>query len=238
MPFSLFGPAHLLALMVLGGLAVAFHRLGHRNSQPARWALGALLVLGVAAFVADRVLRGRFQPADLLPLHLCDMSIVLALWALAWPPQRRVATLLFFWTTTGTLLASLTPALCSHPSLLRFGSYFLLHGAVIWAAIYLVAAQGLTFGRREVLQAWGWTQVYGLLVLAVDLSTNANYMFLLRKPSAATLLDLFGPWPIYIVVVDGLALMLFAMVAALTRTTLRFSKAPAAFPAGYARDSA
>lgn len=218
MRFELFGFAHLVTLAVIASLGGLYARWGHARSALARGSLVVVLLGGLALFVGDRAYRGVLGPAELLPLHLCDMSILLALWALAVPTARtHVGQLLFFWTTTGTLLACVTPALRSGFPSVRFISYFVLHAGVIWSALYLYRQESWRLDVRAVLRAWGWTQLYGLLVLAVDLSSGRNYMFLLRKPHVPTLLDIMGPWPVYILVVDVLALFLFAMVAALTR---------------------
>ncbi len=52
------------------------------------------------------------------------------------------------------------------------------------------------------------------MVGLVDALTGADYMFLRAKPSSATVLDLFGPWPVYILVAALIGLVLFAILDA------------------------
>ena len=51
--------------------------------------------------------------------------------------------------------------------------------------------------------------VVAIVVGLVNVAWGTNYLYLCSKPVNPTLLDRFGPWPLYIVVVDALALGVF-----------------------------
>ena len=42
------------------------------------------------------------------------------------------------------------------------------------------------------------TASYTLLVAGINLVLDTNYLFLRAKPQGASIMDYFGPWPIYI----------------------------------------
>lgn len=216
-PFERFGIAHSVALLALGLGVIGAHLGARRWPRATAATLAAVLVGGMAAHLAGIAARRELTVFDLLPLHLCDMSIFLSLAGLVWP-HRRLVELLFFWTTTGTLLACITPALRHGPPSLGFFTYFALHGGVIAAALYLATRQRLTLDLRAALRAWAWTNVYAAGVLFVDVLYGRNYLYLTRAPPVPTLLDALGPWPNYLFVAEGIALVSFALVATLWRT--------------------
>jgi hypothetical integral membrane protein (TIGR02206 family) len=213
--FVLFGAHHLAALcltaLVAAVLVALARRAGPAGGLALRLLLGAALLLAAGGTLAYWYRRGLLELWDLLPFHLCDFLILVAAFTLV-TRDRLAAELLFFWAGTGTLLAMLAPDLQSGFPSWPFVSFFLLHGLVVAAAA--VATFG--FGWRPRAGA-GWrvfamTNAYALLVGMVNAAFGTNYLFLRGKPAAPTLLDWFGPWPVYLFVAEAAALGLFLLL--------------------------
>jgi hypothetical integral membrane protein (TIGR02206 family) len=170
-------------------------------------------VIGVTYLVehAAFVVRGSWSVDDNLPLHLTDVVTIVSVVAL-WTRRARLVELTYFWALTASLQALLTPNLTERTAPIFVFTFFVTHGGAIVAAILLV------FGLRIVPPAGAVRRVFvtTLLVAAgaatANVAIGANYMFLREKPSTASLLDVMGPWPVYIVSAAVLALALFALL--------------------------
>ena len=208
-----FGADHVGALVVTALAVVALVAWGRaRRGRPGPRAVGRCLAyLMVGAFLADPILRaaaGELTWADGLPLELCDAAGVATIVALL---TRRQAAfeLAYFWGLSGTIQALLTPPLeqgFPHPDFFR---YFVLHSGVVVGVLFLGPGLGMRPRRGAVWRAVAYTLLYTAAIGLVDAALGANYMWLRAKPPG-TILDLFGPWPQYIVggVVLGIALFL------------------------------
>jgi uncharacterized membrane protein YwaF len=66
----------------------------------------------------------------------------------------------------------------------------------------------------EVLHEAVFGLTVGLLVLdaGVNLVTRGNYLYLRHTPGVHSLLDVFGPWPWYIIGAAGVALAAFLVL--------------------------
>jgi len=118
---------------------------------------------------------------------------------------------------SASLQAVLTPDLGhSFPDPLYF-TYFALHSGAVVAACLLV------FGARRELRPGAVWRVYAVTVAFAGLAalgsllTGGNYMYLRRKPRSDSLLDIMGPWPVYVLVAAALGLGIFLALAALAR---------------------
>jgi len=212
--FVLFGTEHLIAL---AGIAVAtvgcvwFARRHPRSSRPLRFGLAALL-LGLTALSLVWLRREGMAWSSLAPLNLCDAAIFVAIWALL-TSRPLACELIYFWGAAGTLLAVITPDVSVGFPAPEFLMYFGLHGAVI------VTAFLVPFGLREVPRpgaVWRvflWTNVYAFFVAVIDFTTGANFMYLRAKPAGPTPLDWLGPWPVYLLVGEAVALALFVLLS-------------------------
>ncbi len=150
-------------------------------------------------------------PATPLPMHLCDWVAVLCGLALILR-KRWMAELAWFWGITGTVQGLVTPMLAHafpHP---RFFAFFQLHAGVVICTFYLVWGLRLTPRPGSVWRAFGALQIYTLAAILINLLTGQNYGFLCHKPDATSLLTYLGPWPVYILTLEALALLLFTLL--------------------------
>lgn len=215
-PFALFGASHLLALIIIAAVAaglVWFARtdLGSRTHRRIELALSCSLLAATGLFVAIELTLGTTTVATFLPFHLCDFAIFVAAFSLL-RRSRLGAEVLYFWAFAGTSLAIVTPDLSLDVPSREYWFYFGLHGGVVIAAAYLTLGIGLAPRPGAPIRVWLLTNAYAGIVLAVNLAADTNYLYLLEPPSQPTLLDWFGPWPIYVLVAEAIALALFTLL--------------------------
>jgi hypothetical integral membrane protein (TIGR02206 family) len=173
--------------------------------------LRGLAVLLLAGYVADHVIalaRGDWEADRYLPFHLSDAVTLVAAYAL-WTLRPLAVELTYFWGLTASLQAVLTPNLGEGFPDPYFWTFFLYHGAVVVAACVLVFGIGQTPRPGAVGRAFAATVVVAAAAAVADLLTGGNYMYLREKPGSGSLLDLLGPWPVYIAGAGAIALLMF-----------------------------
>ena len=82
------------------------------------------------------------------------------------------------------------------------------HGAIVTAGIFMTVVEGFrpTWGsfKRTVI----WLNVYALFVTGINLLIGSNYLYTIHKPTTASLIDFLGPWPYYLLALEGIAILL------------------------------
>ncbi|MES2709184.1 MAG: TIGR02206 family membrane protein [Verrucomicrobiota bacterium] len=223
--FQLFGLSHWTALTATVLTAVGMVRL-HRSrhisekvKQRLNVALACLLLLAVAVDPVLTWLRYRSQPElaaqlireNSLPLYLCDVvAIVLAVALIT--RRQRWAEIGYLWGLAGTAQGLLTPTLYFDWSEPEYYAFFAEHGGVPVAAITLVWGMGLRPqpGAFRRIVGWSWVFMAGVGLLNFPLDTN--YAFLRHKPAVASLFDLMGPEPWYLLTLQAIAFSLYALL--------------------------
>ena len=220
---ELWSPAHLAAVattaLAAALLVAGARRHGDAFSLPARRALALLLLAGFAGEQLVYALRGDWSAEVNLPFQLSDAVTLVAIAAL-WRPAPLLVELAYFWTLSASLLAVVTPDLGDDfPDLLYF-TYFATHSGAIAAACLLVFGERRAPRPDAVRRVYALTAAFAGCAAVATLASGGNYMFLRRKPVHGSLLDVMGPWPLYILAAAVLALLLFAALAALARAAL------------------
>jgi hypothetical integral membrane protein (TIGR02206 family) len=217
---DLLAPEHLAALGIIAVAATALVVAARR--APGRWlrVLAIVLVIDEVSWWVYLLAGGvpGSKLAQSLPLQLCDVAIFIAAGAL-WTRNQLLVELTYFWGVAGTLQALLTPDLPQHFPSYPYWQYYIAHGGVVAAALLLVVGMRLHPRRWAVARVAAITVAYAAFVFVVDLLTLSDYMYLRAKPSRATLLDVLGPWPLYILFASLIGIVLFAILDAPFRIT-------------------
>ncbi|MFN2497264.1 MAG: TIGR02206 family membrane protein [Pseudonocardiaceae bacterium] len=201
--FVPFGLSHGVVVVVLAAVAVALIIIGRaQRSTSAQYRTSRAFAVVFGIFVVPLQIFWMLPPqwgiGHSLPLQLCDLAALAAVWAL-WSHSPTAFALTYFWGLTLTAQAFVTPELNSpdFPAL-EFIMFFGLHCLVVWAGIYLTWGVGLRLDWRSyritVFVTIGW----GVVMFAFNRAMGTNYGFLNAKPLAGSLLDVLGPWPWYL----------------------------------------
>jgi len=217
-PFVPWGTAHVTAIgltvLVPMIFATAVRLSGSRKFARAISLLfaGELLATWALWYWLIAV-RGWLSPATILPLQLCDWATIAALITLFRPNQRSYE-LSYFWAFSGTLQALLTPDLSYGFPDLRFVVFFAFHGGAIASVLYLTLGMRLRPYAASIPRAIAWSLLYLVCALAANRLFHTNFGYLSAKPLKPSLLDVMGPWPIYIAELMGLGLALVVLLYA------------------------
>ncbi len=206
---------HVLILAAVVGIAGAMTFLVRRNpgwERPVRRALASVIALVEIAWYGYVIQRGWFIPPFGLPLDLCDVVLWLTVAVLALR-SSRIFNVVYYWGLAGTTMALLMPDLgAPFPSLIAV-KFFFSHGMVVAALLFSVWSRALRPAAGSWWRAFLWLQAYAAAIGSFNTVFRTNYFYLCEKPAAGSLLDLFGPWPLYIVVSDVLAAGIFFVLS-------------------------
>lgn len=198
-----FGGVHL-ALLVSAALLSALTlwatrriRGSAREDTVLRNAGWLLLILSLL-YTGWLMLPANWNLEQSLPLHYSDALRFITAVALIRQSRWAVAVA-YYWGLTLNTQAILTP----HPTMLMGPSvhttfYWVLHIAVLLAALALIWGAGHRPQWRHYAAAYGIALGWAALVIPVNAMLGTNYGFLNRHPDGASLLDVLGPWPVYV----------------------------------------
>jgi hypothetical integral membrane protein (TIGR02206 family) len=220
----LFGRIHLTLLTAIFLLGCGFVWICRRNllsSRPIRMTLGLSLAANELAWWCFRYSREGFRFPDNLPLQLCDVTVWMTVAAcLTLTPW--VVEFDYFAGMAGAGMALLTPDLWapwpSYPAIY----FFLAHGGIVISIAMIVLGRVAPLRPGAVWRAFGGLIVYAAMVGAFNAVFHTNYMYLCTRPKSASVLDAFGPWPVYLIQAAGLALLFYFLLWLPTRRDTAF----------------
>lgn len=213
-PYTPFGPAHLVALVIvigmITGLLLILNRF-HDKINFRKWhMLLAVLLLVNAVYWKFSVIFKNNLPLTLhLPLHFCGIAPYLLAYYLV-KPSQKLFDVLFYWIMVGYIAALLLPDFLEN----EFIGFFFLHGLPLLVVLYLILVREIKPSQGSYWTSFIWLNIYAFVVAApVNLITGANYVFL-REPPRVNFgpIDLLPPWPWYIPVIGAFFLLVYWVI--------------------------
>lgn len=213
-PFRLFSLDHLLTIgiiLILGVLLFVFRKQLQRSGKKRflRFSLAFILFANESFYHIWLVYKNAWSLKTGLPLELSDITVILAIIMLL-TNSYRVFQFMYFAGLASSIQAILTPDL-GHYSFphFRYFEFFVSHGGVVLACLIMVVASKY---RPTIPSLWVTVLIvnlYAACVFFINKSLNANFMYLMKKPENASLLDYLGPWPWYLLSAELVMILSF-----------------------------
>ncbi|MDN6329986.1 MAG: TIGR02206 family membrane protein [Brachybacterium sp.] len=226
-----YGTAHLsmLALLVVAAvLLVRWARRAERAQVERALRIAGWVLLANSVFwTAWGFMPWAWNLEESLPLHYSDaLRFIVPIALITRAPWAIVVS--WYWGLTLNMQSVLTPDVNYFVWVpLEFVEYWIAHLSGVLGPVVLV--WGLRFRPtwRGYGLAYAATVMWAMIAFTGNALTGANYGYLNRAPDGASILDLLGPWPQYLLV----EAVLIAVVWALMTLPWRLLDRPVGAPA-------
>jgi hypothetical integral membrane protein (TIGR02206 family) len=212
--FHLFGPAHLVilgAVPLLAAILAALQRRLTPGFRALRVGLATILLLDLTLYYGYMATHGQLTFPDCLPLELCDATLCLTVIAL-FTLNRAIFDLAYYCALAGSSMALLTPDLTQSLTFFLKVHFFVEHGVIVIAALYLVWSRQARPRPGSVGRAMIALNIFAAFVGTFNYIFKTDFMSLCAKPQSVSLLTVLGPWPWYILSCEGVAFLLFLLL--------------------------
>jgi hypothetical integral membrane protein (TIGR02206 family) len=216
--FAIFSVTHLLTLLIGFSVIVIFVLLAKYSDRGKKIVIGFLSFFCLTSYVFSQWAWSTSSHTvdldNMLPFHLCDICAFLAGFAIL-TRKNLLCELTYYWGIAATLQALITPALSYNFPHLTYITFFLQHLAIVGVAIFLPLGYDWRPKYplwKSPLRAFLWVNVYLVFAMILNLTLKTNFGFFAKLPPNPSLLDHLGPWPFYIIGMEGMALVLFFLL--------------------------
>lgn len=213
--FAPFNTEHGLILLISIIFVVIFlifaRKLSEKSERFLRIIFCGLVWGQEVALYYFRYTQETLSLSEHLPLHMCSLSILMIPIALF---QKRMilSSLLYFWGMGGATQALLTPTVTADTELFLFYQFFISHTFIVAGALYPIFVYSILPSKDTLKTSIAYTILILPFIGLVNWLVQGNYFYLSHKPDAETLLDVLGPWPLYIIPLVGIGIGLFSLL--------------------------
>lgn len=217
--FQLFSLQHVLTLVLIGliGIAIFMFRRCLRRfgwERAIRYLFACLLLASEISLQSWYISFHAWSLKSSLPLELSDMAVLLSA-IMLFSKSRPLFKFLYFAGLGSSIQAILTPDFgnYSFPHF-RFIEFFTAHGLVVLSCLFMIAIEKYRVTLRSLWATFLIINIYGAGIFVFNRWVGANYLYIMRKPKISSLMNYLGPWPWYLLSLEGLVIVIFYVLYA------------------------
>ena len=202
--FILFSNEHLITVGIGFISCILLVFLGFFTEKKATFAkIVAIAVLGVK--IAELLFRHHYYGetvAQLLPLHLCPIVIILSIFMMFFHSEVLFQPV-YFWSI-GAFFAILMPDIRDGMSNFASQSFFITHFFILFSTAYAFVHFRFRPTKTGFLCSFLLLVTLAFIMYFVNNRLGTNYLYVNHPPVTKSLMDFMGPWPYYIFSLAGI----------------------------------
>jgi hypothetical integral membrane protein (TIGR02206 family) len=200
-----------LAFITAACVLIAWRARTEKIRKWLGYSLGFILISYAAVSYVQQGMDHALHCEYSLPLELCNLVSIVCIVSL-FRPNQFGTELAYYLGLGGVVQATVTPDLGNGFPSWDFILFFWGHGVTLIAIVFLITGRGFRPRPKSILRMMIVLNAYGLLVGILDAAAGWNYGYLCRKPLEPSLFDVLGPWPWYLLAVEGIAFLSFLLL--------------------------
>ena len=196
--FENFSLAHFLPIICLGAVIYLLYRYrekirDYKHESTVRLAMGFVLIITEMSYfwrlVGVESLNA--NPVDHLPITVCGWVVIFASFMVV-AKNQTLFDIVYFWAFAGSTFGILTPTVITYtgPTRFRYYQFWLEHMSGFVAVFYMIFVHKFRPTWKSMAKSYGLLVVLaGIAIMTNDMLPGANYLFLARPESTASILD-------------------------------------------------
>lgn len=212
MPFTLFGPSHLVVIIITIAFSIITYfqfKLVEQNKAKVNLFLAGFLALQILVFNFWHIAHQDFDLTRFLPFHLCTISAYISVLALVLN-KDWLYKLQFFWSPVAAAIALILPEMGADENFpnFRFIEFFWSHSLIVIIAFWIIFSGKLKIKYYDV-----WIYFVALITFALGIVywinkyLGSNYMYLMKRTAGS--MDFLPAEPYHVFGLLGIFLAVF-----------------------------
>ena len=212
--FIPFSEQHFWIIVILILFGISIISWSKRQTERIQIITGNIFAFSISLTVVFGSILDIYKPdfnyQEDLPFHLCSfLALIIPL--LSVTRRYLFYEIFLFLILAGTLQSLITPTEYNYLNFPYF-RYWFVHGGLVIFVFYATIIYDMRPTLKSVFKSFLGLQLFTAFIIVINYILGSNYFYTNAKPNTSTLLDVFGEWPQYILVVEIILIPFFLLI--------------------------